>query len=553
MRSRFGHIAKLRPRQRRDTYMVIAWHQFRALAALKACGPGQDQIEATLREVETHRQYLATLAQTAPHNFAHRVHLIEAEIARLTGRRGEAHELYERSIALAREHQFLSDEALSNELAARFMLEFGSVAPARGYLQQAIFLYSYWGAAAKARQLESEFAELLLGFRHILQSSGSSSTGETLTGSSEIDLAVVIRASHAISRQIVLGELVQSLVRLAVEAAGAQRGLLLLCQDGSWNVVCEGLVRQEIELKLLDAPLGTYTDCPRKLVGYVHRTGEQVVLSHACEEGLFRADPYIQANGSKSILCLPVKQQNELKGLLYLENNLSPATFGRHHLDLLQLLAAQAAISIENAQLYNTLERRVDERTRALQMEVQERTRVQEELRVMATTDSLTGMPNRRHFLELAEREFERTRRYPAALTALMLDADHFKRINDTYGHDVGDMVLKALAQTLATELRTTEIFGRMGGEEFAVALPATPAGGAAVVAERLRRAIEATEVRAGEEILSFTVSIGVAEMSGGDSSFANMLSRADQALYQAKSGGRNRVESAKAPSPQAV
>ena len=530
------------------TYQVIAWAQYRTLSAIATCASDEAAVAATLADIAPQRELLKSLSKTSPENFLHRVWLIEAEVARLEGRRGEAHELYERCIRSARDNRFIQDEALANELAGRYLLQHEAIPPARGYLQQAVFLYSYWGAFAKARRLETEFGDLLLGIgrHHSIGSLAGSTSGDTLSGASDIDLAVVVRACHALSKEIVLGDLVQSLLRLAMEWAGAQRGLLILGSEESWKVVCEGMVDQEIELEMLDRSLADFAECPQKLVGYVRRTLEEVVLSHASERGVFTRDPYLRRCESKSVLCIPVKHQNEPRAILYLENGLASGVFSHHHLDLLRLLAAQAAISIENAQLYNTLEKRVEERTEELQREIKERIRAQDELRVLATTDSLTGASNRRHFLELSEKEFERVRRYPAPLSALMLDADHFKSINDTYGHDVGDQVLQALSRTVLAGLRSTEIFGRLGGEEFAVALPSTGLDGARVVAERLRRSVEELKVSAEGRTVSFTISIGVAEIIEADGSFASILSRADQALYRAKSDGRNRVESAR-------
>ncbi|MCA9778677.1 MAG: diguanylate cyclase, partial [Candidatus Eremiobacteraeota bacterium] len=527
------------------TYQVIAWAQYRTLAAIKTCTGEPAAVAETLADIAPQRDLLKLLAKTSPENFKHRVWLIEAEVARLEGRRGEAHEYYERCIRAARDNRFIQDEALANELAGRYLLQYEAIPPARGYLQQAVFLYSYWGAFAKARRLEQEFGDLLLGIgRHYsLANSAGSTSGDTLSGSSDIDLAVVVRACHALSKEIVLGDLVQSLLRLAMEWAGAQRGLLMLGSEEGWKVVCEGVVHQEIELETLNERMVDFEACPQKLIGYVRRTREEIVLSNACERGVFTRDPYVRKCRSKSVLCIPVKHQNEPRAILYLENELASGVFSHHHLDLLRLLAAQAAISIENAQLYNTLEKRVEERTLELQQEIKERIRAQEELRVLATTDSLTGASNRRHFLELSEKEFDRVRRYPAPLSALMLDADHFKSINDTYGHDVGDQVLQALSRTILSGLRSTEIFGRLGGEEFAVALPSTGLEGASIVAERLRRSVEELEVPVDGKVVCFTISVGVAEVTDEDASFAAVLSRADQALYRAKSGGRNKVE----------
>jgi diguanylate cyclase (GGDEF)-like protein/PAS domain S-box-containing protein len=175
--------------------------------------------------------------------------------------------------------------------------------------------------------------------------------------------------------------------------------------------------------------------------------------------------------------------------------------------------------------------------------DITERKRMEEELRRLATTDALTGLFNRRRFIELAEREFSRTKRYGDALSLIMLDADKFKNVNDTYGHDVGDLVLKALASAGCATLRDVDAFGRVGGEEFLTMLPSTPLEGAVLVAEKLRRAIENAVVPLEETDIRFTVSLGVTTLRKDTTSVDQMLKEADQALYSAKENGRNRVE----------
>lgn len=524
------------------TYLVVYWHQYRALAVLGLCDPQKDDVAAALERISPNRDLLQSLADSAPHNFLHRVHLLDAEAARLEGRPGEALDLYESAIAGARENGFTHDEALGNELAGRCLLAVGRKTPARGYLMEAIFVYTRWGGLAKAAHLEDEFAELLAGVRQHRTMANRSSGRTTGTRTLELDLSAVVKASQAISRNIVLQELVQSLVRLSLEVGGAQRGLLLLSREGDWIVVCEGVVEQAITLHTLDEPMQSYQMAPRKILEYVSRTREDVILGDAGESELFRNDEYIEGRATKSVLCLAVKQQSQLKAILYLENDLTTRAFTDQQLDLLKVLVSQAAISLENALLYDTLERRVEERTKELQLEIKERTRVQEELRVLATTDSMTGAANRRHFLELAEHEFKRSRRYPAPLSVLMLDADHFKSINDRYGHDTGDKVLTALGEVVSAELRVSEIFGRIGGEEFGIVLPATASAGAGVLGERIRQAVSQIKMPTSEGLLQFTVSIGVAELRDQDTSFTDLLNRADQALYRAKARGRNEV-----------
>jgi diguanylate cyclase (GGDEF)-like protein/PAS domain S-box-containing protein len=174
---------------------------------------------------------------------------------------------------------------------------------------------------------------------------------------------------------------------------------------------------------------------------------------------------------------------------------------------------------------------------------------LEQQLRELATRDFLTGAANRRHFVEVAQRERERSRRSGAALSLCMLDADHFKNVNDHYGHVAGDQVLTAIAQAATSALRISDVLGRLGGEEFAVLLPDTDLTGAMTVAERVRAAVEAARVPGGEPNeqgeradIRVTVSLGVAELRG-DEPFESLLKRADRALYAAKDLGRNRVQ----------
>ena len=168
---------------------------------------------------------------------------------------------------------------------------------------------------------------------------------------------------------------------------------------------------------------------------------------------------------------------------------------------------------------------------------------MQRQLERLATTDSLTGALNRGRFMARAAEEVVRAQRYGRALSALMLDIDFFKKINDTYGHAVGDEAIRSTVRASRALIRQCDVLGRLGGEEFAVLLPETPLPGGALLAERLRRALAATEVRIpGGGSFTFTVSIGVAALHPGETAIDAALARADEALYRAKRGGRNRV-----------
>jgi diguanylate cyclase (GGDEF)-like protein len=176
--------------------------------------------------------------------------------------------------------------------------------------------------------------------------------------------------------------------------------------------------------------------------------------------------------------------------------------------------------------------------------DITHRKRMEERLFQLATTDGLTGILNRREFLDRSETEFERAKRFNHELSMITMDIDNFKKINDTYGHDVGDKVLKELANIGKSVIRKVDIFGRLGGEEFGITLPETSANGAYKLAERLRKSIQDHHVQlTNGQKLNFTVSIGIASVQKGVNSLEDLMKLSDIALYKAKRLGKNRVE----------
>lgn len=174
--------------------------------------------------------------------------------------------------------------------------------------------------------------------------------------------------------------------------------------------------------------------------------------------------------------------------------------------------------------------------------DISERKKLEAELFQQANTDSLTGLSNRRYFIVQAEQEMRRAQRFGRKLSVIMMDLDHFKKVNDTFGHAIGDVVLETLAKAGLESLRTSDIMGRLGGEEFAILLPETDLKAAEEVAERLLIHIQETSIKAGKNILQCTTSLGVAHLLSKDKSIDDLLVRADKALYKAKGGGRNQI-----------
>ncbi len=351
------------------TYNVTIYTLFTCLAILAALP------EMSVAEQQRYRKIFASgkrkvgkWAKCGAANFGVHLALIAAEEARIAGRRTEAVAAYSRAIRAAREMNSLFYESLCTELCARYWLEAGEEPVARSYMQEAIFLYDQWGAAAKVRQLKARHPQLHAGSSARAATSGSASYSSTGTGVfGQLDISTVLKATQAISSELVLGKLLEKLMNILIENAGARRGALLLKQDGRWFVEAEGTA-QTGEVRALQAiPMEEAGNLPLSMIRYVSRTEESIVLNDAARHGEFANDDYIRVAGPKSLLLLPVTNYGKLLGILYLENELIEGVFTPERLELLKVLASQVAISIENAMFYNGMENKVAERTAELQ------------------------------------------------------------------------------------------------------------------------------------------------------------------------------------------
>lgn len=364
----------------RGTIAGPAFEFYRALAYSRdpASGSVQRRLVKLRRSLSQFRRW----AGFGPANMLHRRQLLEAEEARLTSQTLNAAELYDQAIKTAHDNGFLHDEALANEFAADFHDSRGRPMIAEAYRRQAHYRWRLWGASARAHVLEQRFPELAqddTGDRPPMLGRERSPVGEGF------DIAAVLKAAQAISGEIHRPALMENLLRITMGTAGAQRGLLILRGPEGWTVEAEGAAGSDSftlhrARALIDGgtlPAGVaqrQADPPpfsRGIFNYVARTRDAVVLNNAPEEGAFTADPYVLQFRPRSVLCLPLVQQNELKGMLYLENNLTAGAFTSDRLEVLQLLTSQVVISLENALLYENLA----ELNRNLEREVGDRTR----------------------------------------------------------------------------------------------------------------------------------------------------------------------------------
>ncbi|MDY6781984.1 MAG: AAA family ATPase [Cyanobacteriota bacterium] len=355
--------------------MYIPIYKFYHSLALLSVYPNasSQQKNEYFKKVKAHQKKMKDWATHCPENYQHKYELVEAEKARVLGQNEKAAQYYDRAIQNARKNKYQQEEALANELAAEFYFARGREKLGRLYITDALYGYLRWGAKAKVEDLRSRYSEYLAELRlndpsetDVVVKRTTNSSVTSRTGFQSLDLATVMKASQAISGEIVLDKLLERLMQIAIENAGAQKGMLLLKQEDNLILAAEAVITPQKKVELPFVPVTEEQNAPLSLLNYLHRTKKTVVINDATQEGLFVKDPYIIKNKPQSVLGLPIVHQGKLTGILYLENRLTRGVFTYERLELLSLLAAQASISIENSLLYTSLEEKVATRTQEL-------------------------------------------------------------------------------------------------------------------------------------------------------------------------------------------
>ena len=358
-----------------------AFYFYDSLVALAAFNSDSIQISEVLQQVEQNQTQLQQYwANYAPMNHQHKVDLVEAEKCRVLQQKSQALELYEKAISGAKTNGYIQEEALANELAAKFYLDWDKEKVASGYMQEAYYCYARWGAKAKTDDLEKRYPQLL---KPILQQRqvnlnpletiaatgwkvSSSSTRSSTTASTSIsdalDFSSILKAAQSISSCIELDELVTNLTRIILENSGAKKSVLILSQDNIWQVRAITFVSHndklqgEIQNILASESIDISKDIPNKIINYVKNTQKTIVIDNCKTDISGVIGEYMMEHQPKSILCTPIINQGHLVGILYLENKITSGVFTFERQQIINLLSSQAAISIENAQLFTNLQ-----------------------------------------------------------------------------------------------------------------------------------------------------------------------------------------------------
>jgi predicted ATPase/signal transduction histidine kinase len=363
--------------------------------------------ESIINRVAANQEKMQKWSQHAPMNYLHKYDLVEAERYRVLGQRLEAMDYYESALALARNNEYLNEEALANELTGKFYLEWGKEKIAHVYLTDAYYAYARWGAKAKIDDLEKRYSELLLPifkrqriafndgkdtFPIASQSGFINNTIQNIISSSTsvadaLDLATVMKASQTLASEIELENLLSTLMQVIMENAGADKCALILIKDEKLFLEATrivGLTAEIITNVRQSIPIESSEDIPISIIKYVYLTSEILVVDDAHLQALPTYDAYTLQQQPKSLLCIPIINQAKIIGILYLENNLTIGAFKHEQIEVLKLLTSQAAISLENAQLYAELSEKsaslkqanqqLEEYSHNLEVKVEERT-----------------------------------------------------------------------------------------------------------------------------------------------------------------------------------
>jgi len=502
-------------------------------------------------------------SDNCPANYSHKYYLVCGELARIQNEPLETIiALYNKALDSISPSDFTNMKALINELIGEFWINKDNKFIGKAYIKEAYYFYTQWGAFSKVRMLEKKYAHFFTDFSKInfkYPRQNKKNINTKFTEALSLDLGSILKSTQAISSEIKIDKLLKVLMNTIIENAGAQYGCLLLKHESNNDLFVEALKsRYTDEIQVMKSiPFNESKDFCPEVVQYVVRTRENIVIDNATENPNFQNIKYVLTNKVKSVLCMPIIYQNDLKGIIYLENNLMESVFTIERLETLKIISSQISISIENAQLYENLEEKVKERTEQLEL-------ANNELKELALHDPLTRLHNRRFvyeyitglsesFVKSKEAEFLKRQKRDLSvgnnvIGVYLIDLDFFKNVNDTFGHATGDEVLVEITKELKSLIRDDDYIIRWGGEEFLIILNKTKIEYLTVFSKKVLTTVSETPIELPEgNKIHVTCSIGCTYLPFQPEisdlfTLEQTINISDFAMYKAKEKGRNRA-----------
>lgn len=463
-------------------YTAVDHCLFEALLLIKENADKLEE-EKVSAELDARIKKLEKWSDLCPENFAHKYFFVCAELARAKKESMETVTVwYQKALDAIKPGSFMQFKGLIHEAYAEYWMDKNNNTIAKAYIREARDYYAQWGAQNKVQILEKKYSFWLSEYHQNTEASSAmlSFKPDTFLQSGRLDIMSLLKYSQAISGEIKLESLLTSFMEILLENTGAQNSCMFLVNQDTAQLELKAIKKNTDEkARYVSGPYRDEAYCI-KIVQLVQRTHEYVLLGNASIDPLYRQNRYICKNAVKSVLCYPVLHKGLLQGILYLENNLSEHVFSVERVEIISLLSSQISISIENAQLYENLESMVMDRTRQLEL-------LNNELKELSLYDPLTKLYNRRFVYEYVADVSENFKKAKAAvfynkqkrlqhlenyvMGIFLLDLDHFKRVNDTYGHAFGDRVLVEVTRQLRKLVRDDDFIIRWGGEEILIVL----------------------------------------------------------------------------------
>ena len=467
-----------------------------------------------LKKLKRLRLFIDKYAAWCPDNFKAYSLFIASEFSRLGNQHDSALALYEQTIKAALSSGLILIAAIASERAGIHCFDIKVDRLAKIYLHNAHRYFKDWGATTKVKLLEQAYPSIILDYNMSNYNASIASELHLPANTKNLDMLALLKFTQLISGEIRLDKLLQKLLVILLEITGAQRSVILTKANQQWLVEAEGtLDHQTIYLNGLAA-----TELPVKypisIVNNVEHTQKAITLNDAIQSDLTQQDAYVQQEKPKSILMMPLSHQGQLCRMFYIENYSDNYKFTASHLNSLQLLAAQAMNSLENATIF-----------------------------YQVTHDLLTGLANRNMLYELFQLTTKQVSRIQGTVALLYLDLDDFKLLNDSLGRDVGDKLLVHVAKVLTSNLREGDVAARVGGDEFTFMLTNVAVNTHLTsIVERLFNALS-KPVQINDHLIHLSSSIGISVYPKDGNDIQTLLKLADSALHKAKEKGKNQFQ----------